>query len=79
MSQYLKFNIDHGAPLPGEPPAILAIPAIPEEQSSKNSNNSNATPLTPHYPCIVCASTNRWDDHGIWRCLACWPSPERQG
>ena len=37
-----------------------------------------AAPLTPHYPCVVCGSTDRWDDHGIWRCLACWPAPERQ-
>jgi len=38
-----------------------------------------AEPLTQYYPCIVCGSTDRWDDHGIWRCVACWPSPERQG
>jgi pyochelin synthetase len=30
-------------------------------------------PLTPWYPCVVCGSTDRWDDHGIWRCIACWP------
>ena len=36
-------------------------------------------PLTQHYPCVVCSGSERWDDAGIWRCLACWPSPERQG
>jgi hypothetical protein len=28
---------------------------------------------SPMYPCVVCGQTNRWDDHGIWRCRACWP------
>jgi tubulysin polyketide synthase-like protein len=36
-------------------------------------------PLTQYYPCVVCSGSERWDDAGIWRCLACWPSPERQG
>ncbi len=30
-------------------------------------------PLTPFYPCVRCGNTDRWDDAGIWRCLACWP------
>jgi hypothetical protein len=30
-------------------------------------------PLTQYYPCVVCSQTDRWDDHGIWRCRACWP------
>ena len=30
-------------------------------------------PLTPHYPCVVCTSTDRWPDRGIWRCRQCWP------
>jgi len=54
--------------------AIFAIPAIPEEHSSKNSKNSNPEPLTQHYPCVVCGKTERWNDGGIWRCVACWPS-----
>ena len=130
MSPYLKFNIDHDALLPGEPPAILAIPAIPEDpssknsassnvtppiarcptpegeeqsnhgpersntqhsderaaslampaipedQSSKNSKNSNPEPLTQDYPCVVCGRIARWNDRGIWRCVACWPLKE---
>src|SRR5262249_25437386 len=34
---------------------------------------SAAEPLTPYYPCVVCGNTKRWDDHGIWRCMHCWP------
>jgi hypothetical protein len=30
-------------------------------------------PLTQYYPCVVCSGSERWDDAGIWRCLACWP------
>src|SRR5438309_6843974 len=29
--------------------------------------------LSPTYPCVVCGQTSRWDDHGIWRCVTCWP------
>jgi len=36
-------------------------------------------PLTQYYPCVVCSGSERWDDAGIWRCLACWSAPERQG
>jgi hypothetical protein len=34
---------------------------------------SHPDPLTPYYPCVVCGSTDRWEDRGIWRCVACWP------
>jgi hypothetical protein len=34
---------------------------------------SSPEPLTQYYPCVVCGKTERWDDHGIWRCVACWP------
>jgi hypothetical protein len=37
-----------------------------------------AAPLTPQYPCAVCGIVDRWDDHGVWRCRACWP-PEAMG
>jgi hypothetical protein len=37
-----------------------------------------AAPLTPQYPCVVCGIVDRWDDHGVWRCRACWP-PEAMG
>jgi hypothetical protein len=38
--------------------------------------------LTPYYPCVVCGSTDRYEDHGIWRCEHCWPTGsvrERRG
>jgi hypothetical protein len=33
-------------------------------------------PLDPDYSCVVCGQTDRWNDRGIWRCVACWPSGE---
>ena len=24
-------------------------------------------------PCVVCGGRERWDHHGIWRCIVCWP------
>jgi hypothetical protein len=24
-------------------------------------------------PCRVCDGTERWNDHGTWRCVVCWP------
>ena len=24
-------------------------------------------------PCVVCGGRERWDHHGIWRCVVCWP------
>jgi hypothetical protein len=35
-------------------------------------------PLTPQHPCVVCSSTERWGDAGIWRCKTCWPTPLSQ-
>jgi hypothetical protein len=29
----------------------------------------------PDAPCAVCASLERWDDAGVWRCPTCWPVP----
>jgi hypothetical protein len=37
-----------------------------------------ADPLSPHFPCIVCDTTDRWPDRGIWRCRQCWPGPLTQ-
>jgi hypothetical protein len=33
-----------------------------------------AHPLSPTSPCTVCGNDSRWNDHGIWRCKACWPA-----
>jgi hypothetical protein len=35
-------------------------------------------PLTAGFPCVVCDGRERWNDAGVWRCLACWPSPLTQ-
>lgn len=34
--------------------------------------------LTAQFPCVVCGGRERWDHHGLWRCVACWP-PEAFG
>jgi hypothetical protein len=33
------------------------------------------TPLTPSQPCALCQGTTRWQDAGVWRCVACAPEP----
>ena len=61
--------------------ALLAQPANDAAAIAPCTQEAytHPAPLTPCYPCVVCGSTERWNDHGIWRCVACWPSPERQG
>jgi hypothetical protein len=49
-------------------PALLALLT-----ASAPAAVSRPEPLTPSYPCVVCGKTERWNDHGIWRCVACWP------
>jgi hypothetical protein len=31
-------------------------------------------PLSPRFPCVACGKTARWNDHGLWRCVHCWPA-----
>ena len=50
--------------------ALLALLAVPPSAAV-----APPAPLTPHYPCVVCGKAERWDDAGIWRCMACWPPP----
>lgn len=52
---------------------VLLSQPMPAAAAVQPPAPSQPAPLTPHYPCIVCRSTNRWDDRGIWRCVACWP------
>ncbi|SRR6267378_4257822 len=35
-------------------------------------------PPTSYDSCVVCEDTDRWDDHGIWRCRRCWLEPGTQ-
>jgi hypothetical protein len=40
------------------------------------SGDTGAAPTTPNearLPCVVCTGTVRWNHHGIWRCVMCWP------
>jgi hypothetical protein len=63
--------------------------ALLEAQSSESSESSIG--ISPHtytdtasmmgpsvLPCVVCGGHDRWNHHGIWRCVACWP-PEAFG
>src|SRR5262245_35712024 len=45
-------------PMPAADPVQPTAPTLP-------------APLTPHYPCVVCGSTDRWENRGIWRCRRC--------
>jgi hypothetical protein len=29
-------------------------------------------------PCVLCGKSERWDDHGVLRCVACAPQPSAQ-
>ena len=39
------------------------------------SAESPAEPLSSGYPCVSCGGGIRWNDAGVWRCVACWPTP----
>jgi hypothetical protein len=57
--------------------AIAVIPVIPSLVKGPHvSATPNLAPLTQQYPCVVCSGSERWDDHGIWRRVACWPREE---
>jgi hypothetical protein len=45
---------------------------------SHTSTHTNAAlPITP--PCALCGGCNRWQDHGVQRCVACYPPLAQQG
>src|SRR5437899_1424089 len=56
---------------------LLAQPAPANDTAVTIQSAPQACPepLTPFSACVVCGQTDRWDDHGIWRCQACWPEP----
>jgi hypothetical protein len=59
--------------------ALLAQPApahdAPTTAPSTQEMCPHPAPLTLCYPCVVCGSTGRWDDCGVWRCRRCWSAP----
>ena len=36
-------------------------------------NSARDLPIPSTVPCVVCGGRARWDHHGIWRCVVCWP------
>ena len=50
--------------------ALLALLSQPMPAAHRAASPE---PLTQDSPCVVCASTDRWEDAGIWRCRRCWP------
>jgi hypothetical protein len=40
---------------------------------SRRSRSHPDADLSQSPPCAVCNGPERWDDHGILRCVACWP------
>ncbi len=50
---------------------------VSEEAPHGRDPGRGVSPLSPTYPCVVCDGKDRWDDHGIWRCRACWPPVAR--
>jgi hypothetical protein len=80
MSDYIPFHA--AVPIQGSTTAKVANPAKEPENFSNLSRISSLPPqngdphplpLSPTYPCVVCLQDARWSDHGIWRCMACWP------
>jgi hypothetical protein len=53
--------------------ALLDREDAPQPQAVSVAPTQASAPLTPTYPCVVCSSTERWYDRGVWRCVACWP------
>jgi len=53
--------------------------AVEAQKSPKEgggaTDNTDKTPLLLLPPCAVCGGETRWNDHGVQRCLACWPTP----
>ena|SRR5215510_13667535 len=42
------------------------------------TDKTDTTPVVLLPPCAVCGGIVRWDDHGVQRCRACWPTPLTQ-
>jgi hypothetical protein len=73
-----KITVEAPAPLPLVILALIrehktALLALLAQSVPTPKASSPPKPLSPTYPCVVCGKTERWNDHGIWRCVACWP------
>jgi len=56
-------------------PALLKFAKVANPGENAAAPAEPLTILGPHVPCSVCGGTDRWEDVGIWRCVACWPHP----
>jgi hypothetical protein len=82
---FLKENTVDLLPPPGKPTAEGGW----DEREEIRGPQSGGDLLPPHTftstdpeatrPCLVCEQAVRWDDHGTWRCVVCWPPPQKGG
>ena len=56
--------------------ALDASDDLMQEQSRTYVYSNGTSPATR--PCVVCGKSERWNDHGTWRCVACWPSKAKK-
>jgi hypothetical protein len=70
----------------GTASALHAVDVAPLLKFAKVANRGERAagvvlptrPLTAGFPCVICGGNERWDDAGVWRCGACWPTPLTQ-
>ena len=65
-------QVDEGRPENGINELVNSHEALNAVFSSTSSTSSTSP------PCAVCGGTDRWNDHGIPRCVACYP-PQKTG
>jgi hypothetical protein len=57
----------------------VAVVEPPESLPARAREDTTlARPAPDVVPCVVCGSQVRWNDAGVLRCGACWPSPLTQ-
>ena len=71
---------NQGGATASELPAVDAAPLLKFAKVANREGGDagvgcHTPPLTAGFPCRVCGGSDRWDDAGIWRCGACWPTP----
>jgi hypothetical protein len=53
-------------------------PSVEQKTAKEPVGVTDKTDKTPNDgipPCACCGGAVRWQDHGVSRCVACWPSP----